>query len=187
MTERDALAALGQRGSTDDKLAALAVLEKSKTKGLWLQVARSCLPAPEPLRMAVTKTLKRLGADVAAAALPQDSDSAELTTAYLVLRTLQPGTARAAFLRGLTHLQPSVRREAALGLAVVGVGDACAQLLPQLGDADREVRLYVVQALRAVAGQAPVAAALRAQLALEADAVVGDDLRAALRDAGQTP
>ncbi len=167
--------------SVADKTRALAALEKSKDKDAWLEVARRTLPVSEPLRAAVVKTLKRLGADRSSIVVisMEKSSPADLRVALNVIRVMRPKAADVFVAKLLVHKETSVRRDAALALAVLGPKNAEPELCRALEDPDRFVRDYAVQALR-MSSTKTTRDALRARLSREEDEIVLADIKAAL-------
>ena len=164
-----------------DQVRALSAAEKDPRKDVWRWVAALIPRSDETLRPHLIKALRRTNATQHALKTVQQDPAASDETLWLdalrVLRVTKPtkGSADA----GLRHRAVAVRQEAAL-LGVVAkplINDT--SLLTALNDDDSTVRDFVVQALRVRLSPA-TREALRARAKIETNAVVQNDIAAAL-------
>ena len=137
----------------------------------------------EELRDACKASLRRLEAPAGFARRLGDAGAGPdvRRNAARALRHLQEPASVPALAACLADPDEALRRECAQALAVFGAAAARDALLGALSDGSGDVRYMAALALRPLASDPEVRAALEARAGVEADAVVKDELARALR------
>ncbi len=166
--------------TTGAKMMALRDLQKrpASERKTTDAIARCLLTAPEDLRAALLRALQQRSASATYQRALNEDDPVFAAKVLRALGDQSSAPALAALVASSAN--DAARAAAAHALAVLGCKDP-GPLFVALGDADAQVRFFVVIALGNAPRSTEIAQALRARHAVETDPVVASEIARVLR------